>query len=995
MKKFSKIFTEPDFIKSILKDANPLFVIVFIIFATVCQAQTVTSLNDKLILNKNTLFTKGGFLEEKTRINLEKRLLSIDLESILAPYKNRPGAQQWIGEHVGKFLHAAVLEYQQSGNQMLKDRIDYAANELIKTQLPDGYLGTYEEKNRWTSWDVWSHKYNMIGLLAYYDLTKDVKVLSACEKMATLLSSTFGEGKKDIIASGTHVGMAPTSILEPMVKLYTITGKKEHLQFCEYLVASWEQENGPKLVSSLLEHGNVHKTANGKAYEMMSCLVGLLDLYKITGNEDYLKAIENAWNDIVTHRLYINGTASHTEHFQVDHALSPTGSYPYSTKFCGPGEGCVSVTWLQMNMRLLEIKGGQKYMQQIENTVYNAILSSQNPNNGEICYFLPLTGRKRYGEVTHGILPDICCCSSSIPRGVSLISNLVFGRLNDAPIIMLLTAAKAETYFVQKGKQIPVTLDIETEFPKIGNAKVTLKSSAKSIKNASILFNIPEWANEYTIKISDEIFEGKSGSILEVRRDWKNGDVLDISIGMPVVKVKDNNKGSNLIALKRGPQLLAVDKNISDAEGLPKWGGWNGDQLYKLSVLSDNTVSEMLLVPFADAGQSMAIYNSLFPDFELLQTIESSSLKKYVDQLSEFEKEFRSRELPDIEFFLFGMGNRTKLLYKDGVLKNAISGEIIKQWPVKRDLIIPNEYKVEIETLTDVFITIYEDENGVYIKEGRKNERVDGTNATIKLPTFVGHKYSEILKVLNHEILINIVDSKPVPNFIVYNKPWRRDAAMMAMCLEETGNLNLIKDWVLNLNEPYDRNNEGNTEPDNLGQTLYLLSLFSDENHPLVKTILEAAKEFEVKDDNGLYIKGSSDFHETPVYQTKWMKYGLRALGMDDPYSIPKIHDDYSSLFWWDYKDNYLEGTTDAYDQWNDDKYPYIGWAADNFHGKKRNPISNRLYPLTWEQEASQAKYENLDIIDEVYVTEKISAPHTWHAAEVFLYLLRQKNNKF
>lgn len=667
MKKLSRAFSESEFLKSKLKGVNSLIIIVFFVFATgsqtICQAQTETTQNIKLTQNKNTSLTKGGFLKEKTHVNLEKRLLSIDLESILEPYKNRPGAQQWIGEHIGKFLHAAVLEYQHSGHQELKKRIGHAAQELINTQLADGYLGTYEEKDRWTSWDVWSHKYNMIGLLAYYDLTKDAKALAACEKMASLLSTTFGEGKKDIIASGTHVGMAPTSILEPMVKLYTVTGKKEHLQFCKYLVASWEQENGPKLISSLLEHGNVRNTANHKAYEMMSCLVGLLDLYKITGEEDYRKAVENAWADIVNNRLYINGTTSHTEHFQEDHSLSPTGYYADASRFCGPGEGCVSVTWLQMNMRLLEITGEQKYMQQIENTVYNAILPAQSPLSGEVAYHLPLTGRKRYGEVTHGIMPDICCCSSSIPRGMALIANQVFGHVNEAPIIMLLTAAKTETYLVSQGKQIPVALGIETDFPKSGNAKLTLTSSEKSIKNASILFNIPEWANEYTIKIEDEIFEAKPGSILDVKRNWKNGDVLHIEIGLPIVKVIDNNKESNLVALKRGPQLLATDNNISDIEGLPKWG-WKGDQLYKLSVLNDNAVSEMLLVPFSDAGQSFADYDVLFPDFELLQAIEPSSRKKYVQQLSEFN-------------FLHG---QVKTERETLVYKNTLRNQVPDNW---------------------------------------------------------------------------------------------------------------------------------------------------------------------------------------------------------------------------------------------------------------------------------------------------------------------------
>jgi hypothetical protein len=83
-----------------------------------------------------------------------------------------------------------------------------------------------------------------------------------------------------------------------------------------------------------------------------------------------------------------------------------------------------------------------------------------------------------------------------------------------------------------------------------------------------------------------------------------------------------------------------------------------------------------------------------------------------------------------------------------------------------------------------------------------------------------------------------------------------------------------------------------------------------------------------------------------------------------------------------------MKGTSDAYDEWGNDFYPYIGWAADHFHGLKRNPVSNRDYPLTWEIQASQADYNGLAIINDKYVTDKTSTPHTWHAAEIFLYLL-------
>ncbi len=374
------------------------------------------------------------------------------------------------------------------------------------------------------------------------------------------------------------------------------------------------------------------------------------------------------------------------------------------------------------------------------------------------------------------------------------------------------------------------------------------------------------------------------------------------------------------------------------------------------------------------------------PDYKPQGPLQETSLSKYRQQLALFREEFRSVEMPDCNFFLFGMGNRTKIIYKNGTLINALTGEIINQWQVNNETIIPNEYMVEIETSKDVVI-ICENETGVFIKESGKSHLIPGTNSAIMLPGFTGHRYSEILKVLNHEILINIVESKPVPNFLVYDKPWRRDAAMMAMCLKKTGNLELIKDWVLGLSDPYDRNNDGETEADNLGQTLYLLSLFTDKKHPLVGDILKEVEKYKIEDSHGMYIKGRSDFHETPVYQTKWLKFGLKSLDLPDDYTIPLIQDNYATLFWWDYKDTYMPETVDAADNWKNDNYPYIGWAADHFHHKKRNPISNRDYPLTWEIHASQAKYQGMKIVDDIYIEQKTSVPHTWHAAEVFLYL--------
>ena len=966
-----------------------IVVLLFLFKAGIVMGQPLSVIKDKVtdifisVAYSNTLPT--GYLAERMKVNSEKRLLQINLESILVPYRHRPGIQEWTGEHVGKFLHAAALEYTNTRSPEIKKRMDYAAKSLIATQLPDGYLGTYLDKDRWTSWDVWSHKYNLIGLLAYYKVTGYKPALLSCKKMANLLCITFGKNKLDIIKSGTHVGMAPTSILEPMVELYRFTGESKYLNFCNYIVEAWEEEGGPKIISSLTTTGSVYKTANGKAYEMMSDLVGLLELYRVTGIEKYLIAVQNAWLDITSKRLYIHGTASHTEHFQDDFDLNPIGQYD-ATKYCGPGEGCVTVTWIQMNWQLLRLTGKQQYAQQLEGSVYNALLPAQNPANGEVCYFLPLNGRKRFGEVTHGILPDICCCSSSIPRGIALIPQFTAGNINGNPVLLLYSSGSYTTKAHSDKKEAAVELIVNTNFPVTGKINIDVKCAQKL--KYTLLLNVPLWADNFIATVNGDKYTGKPGTFLSIERIWNVADKIEVSMEMPLKIIPDNNKGSKLVAVKRGPQILAIDQNVNDTKGLPQWG-WYGNQVYQFSANQQGNVKNFIMVPLADAGQSMADYTVLIDSVQIIEEKATVSLSKYRQQLNELRKEFRAVDMPDVKFFLFGMGNRTKMLYKNGRLINSITGKVVAEWTVKNETIIPNDYRVNIETISDVSVSIFENEKGVFINERGKEQLIAGTESPLILPSFEQYKYSEVLKVLHNEILVNIVDSKPLPNYFTYHNPWRRDAAMMALCLNKTGNIGLLKNWVLSIDDPYDRNNAGEMEADNLGQTLYLLSFFTDKNNPLVKQILAEVAKYEISDSNGKYIKGRSDFHEAPVYQTKWLKFGLHALGIHDPYTIPAIQDNYSSLFWWDYKDSYMKGTSDAYDEWKNDYYPYIGWAADNFHGLKRNPVSNRDYPLTWEIAASQANYEGMGIIDIQYVKNKNSSPHSWHAAEMFLYLIQ------
>ncbi|MCS7239610.1 MAG: hypothetical protein NZ899_15295, partial [Thermoguttaceae bacterium] len=340
-------------------------------------------------------------------------------------------------------------------------------------------------------------------------------------------------------------------------------------------------------------------------------------------------------------------------------------------------------------------------------------------------------------------------------------------------------------------------------------------------------------------------------------------------------------------------------------------------------------------------------------------------------------------------FFLFGMGLREKYLYRDGLIIRIHDREVIHKWDKKSHEILPAEYTVRITTTDGRQVHIREDERAVWVEtHGSDPASLPGTEVPVRLPRFEGHPHATTLRILHHEVLINVTRHGPVPNLFVYPKPWYRDAALMALVLKETKNVDHIRDWILSLRDPYDFNNKV-AEPDNLGQALFLISLVSDRNHPLVPLVLEEAERRAVRQNGTKYLQGLTDGELHPVYQTKWLKFGLQALQLPDDWTIPRVYDSYSALFWMDFKDFYVRGA-DAADRV---KYPYLAWACAHFHGKEPGPLASGPYPLTWEADASQAAYEGMDIVSPEFRARRLAAPHAWHAAEAFLYLLKSQNS--
>jgi len=499
-----------------------------------------------------------GYLGQKIDLCINERIKKQDVNDLVVQFKTRNETRYWQTEFWGKWILSAIDAYQYNRDPELKTIIKDAVFGLLATQTKDGYIGNYGTDSQLKGWDIWGRKYTLLGLLSYYEMSGDKKVLAASCRLADHLLSQVGPGKADIVKTGKYRGMPSSSILKPMVLLYRQTGEKRYLDFAKYIVTQWQTPDAPNLINKALEgiavadrfpeNNNWWSWENGqKAYEMMSCYDGLLDLYRLTGEPSYLKAVEMAVQNIIDTEINVAGSGSAFECFY--HGGQRQAVPTYHTM-----ETCVTFTWMQICSNLLSLTSNPMYADQIEKTTFNALMASLKFDGSQIAKYSPLEGVRQEGEQQCGM--HINCCNANGPRAFVMLPKIALMTAGNEIYVNLYSQSSSS---VQLNPQNKVNIIQTTTYPETDKIEFSIQPEKPEV--FTIALRIPSWSATTSVSVNGEVVENvKSGEYQRITREWKKDDNILLNLDM---------SGRLILlygyqAIMRGPILLARDSRFND-----------------------------------------------------------------------------------------------------------------------------------------------------------------------------------------------------------------------------------------------------------------------------------------------------------------------------------------------------------------------------------------------------------------------------------------------
>jgi DUF1680 family protein len=469
-------------------------------------------------------------------------------------------------------------------------KLDHYVDSIIAIikigQEADGYLTTYKTidttyapaqwcppGSRWQNL-VCSHELYNSGHLfeaaaAHYHATGKTNFLDIATKNADLLVDVFNNELPYEVPGHQIVETG-------LIKLYLITHKEEYLKLARHFLdmrgdSTHREIKGPYTQ----DHKPVveQDEAVGHAVRAAYMYAGMTDVAALYNDEAYRNAVDQIWDNIVSKKMYLTGgigSRHEGESFGDNYELPNLTAY---------NETCAAIANVYWNYRMFLLHGESKYMDVLERSLYNGVISGVGLDGKTFFYPNPLECDMKYhfnsgGSLTREPWFDCSCCPSNLCRFMPSVPGYIYAQTNDKVYVNL---------FIQSATELnvagtTVVLSQQTEYP--WNGDVKLDVSPETAQEFTVCIRIPGWAQNKPVP-SDLYRYENTGSlpvVLKVNgkavayaqengyatltREWNKGDVIEYSLPMEIRKVKANGlveADKGLVALERGPVVYCVE----------------------------------------------------------------------------------------------------------------------------------------------------------------------------------------------------------------------------------------------------------------------------------------------------------------------------------------------------------------------------------------------------------------------------------------------------
>lgn len=520
----------------------------------------------------------------------------------------------------------------------LEKYMDNLIAKISAAQEKDGYLFTARTidpenpaegagKKRWSNLASSHELYNVGHMyeaaIAYFLATGKHSFLDVARKNADFIAKTFGPDKMQGFPGHQEIEIG-------LVKLFRITGKQEYLKLAKFFLdqrgfgpdRKYFPESSPFSVYNEKKYMQAHlpvikqNEAVGHAVRAMYMYSGMADIAAIIDDKDYLKAIDKIWNNVVSKKLYITGGvgARHTgEAFGDNYELPNLTAY---------NETCAAIGNVMWNHRMFLLKGESKYIDVMELTLYNGLISGVSRDGKHFFYPNPLESNNKYnfnqGAKTRKPWFDCACCPVNIARFIPSFPGYIYAFRDDHFFVNLYVSSKGK---IPVGGQ-KMGINQHTDYPWKGKVKITVNPQFPAV--ATLHLRIPGWAKNRPVPSDLYRFLDKNnrsivvrlnrqdinpevlGGYFIIRRKWIAGDTIEMVLPMPVRRVichpkVKNNQGK--VSLMRGPIVYCL-------EGVDNGGEVLNLKLPDKSILFSEFQKELLGGVTIIRGNTLRVYKS-------------------------------------------------------------------------------------------------------------------------------------------------------------------------------------------------------------------------------------------------------------------------------------------------------------------------------------------------------------------------------------------------